>query len=602
MIGVLSLAKVPFEGDKSNLIQRESLKRFIGTAFIEGEASGDVLACETELSFWGGVDPLSGEVIDRHHPLSGERLKGKILALPGGRGSCSGSGVILEMIVNGQGPAAIIVSRPDDIITLGALIAGELFDTSIPVICLEHNDFQQLITQKYAVVTNNQIFCDDSPILIETIALISTVLDESQIDIHLTDHDLSLVNGDNGAASQVAMKIIIEMAKLAGAKSLIDVSQVHIDGCIYTGDASLQFAQKLVEMGGKVAVPTSLNSISVDYRHWQKQGVSTHFGEQASALADAYITMGAKNTFTCAPYLLETAPNENEQIAWAESNAVVFANSVLGARTMKYPDFLDACIALTGRAPNAGAHLDQNRKATFYFSFEGINEIEDLFYPLLGYHVGKISGNCIPVIDGIAHLVPDQDDLKAFGAAFATVSSAPMFHILGVTPEAKTLSSCMDMNRSNEKRLVTIKNLQDCWFELHKADTLTTDLVSLGNPHFSLSEFKKLSLLCLGKKKSVSVELLITAGRSVVEKARKAGYLDAIEMFGGKIITDTCWCMINDPVIPLNAKVICTNSAKYAHYGPGMTGRSFKLLSLERCVYEACREKLTESSPNWLDD
>ena len=149
---------------------------------------------------------------------------------------------------------------------------------------------------------------------------------------------------------------------------------------------------------------------------------------------------------------------------------------------------------------------------------------------------------------------------------------------------------------------MTIKNLQDCWFELHKADTLTTDLVSLGNPHFSLSEFKKLSLLCLGKKKSVSVELLITAGRSVVEKARKAGYLDAIEMFGGKIITDTCWCMINDPVIPLNAKVICTNSAKYAHYGPGMTGRSFKLLSLERCVYEACREKLTESSPNWRDD
>jgi len=577
-----------------------SVVNLSGVPFVVGNAKGKILACQTELSFWGGVEPATGEVIDRHHPLSGQLLQDKILILPGGRGSCSGSGVLLEMMVNGKGPAAIVISRPDDIITLGVWIAKEMFNISIPLLMLEEDDFITLSQQKNANIAGGHIQCSAELLTTElAIAIDDEPLHDEQ-QIVLNDYDRSLLNGEKSLAAQVAMKIILHMARLSGATTLTNVSQVHIDGCIYTGEASLSFAQKLLQMGGEFIVPTTLNAISVDYRRWQSQGVDSTFGEPASALADAYVNMGAKPTYTCAPYLLDSAPQQGEQIAWAESNAVVFANSVLGAKTMKYPDFLDACIALTGRAPLAGAHLNEHRRATLHINIRQVQEVDDLFYPLLGYHVGKIAGNHIPVLTGIVQLNPDMDNLRAFGAAFATVSSAPMFHIVGVTPDADTLNQAINSPQSIEKIELACADLYPSWAELNKDYGSKSDLISLGNPHFSLSEFEKLSMLCEGSHISSNMHMYITAGRSVLAEAKAAGYLSIIEHFGAKIITDTCWCMISEPVIPVSTQIICTNSAKYAHYGPGMTGRKFKLLSLEECVKEAMTGLPSTTLPRWL--
>lgn len=577
-----------------------SVINLLGEALSKGAARGEILACNTELSFWGGVEPATGEIIDRHHPLSGVLLKGKILVLPGGRGSCSGSGVILEMIVNGKGPCAIIISRPDEIITLGIWIAQEMFGISIPLIMLDERQFNALSQQSYAVISGGRVECDSHEFSSKMIVKTDVDSLSDFAEIALSDYDQSLLNGEKTLAAQVAMKIILRMAKLVGATALIDVSQVHIDGCIYTGEASLNFAHKLLALGGKFAVPTSLNAISVDYRHWKAQGVGSKFGEQASALADAYVAMGAKSTFTCAPYLLDSAPEQGEQIAWAESNAVVFANSVLGARTMKYPDFLDACIALTGRAPLAGTHLTHQRKASLQVNVCDVHEVDDLFYPVFGYHLGKLSGDRIPVVVGLAHFNPTLDNLKAFGAAFATTSSAPMFHIVGVTPDANTLEETLIENQPIESITLICKDLQSSWAELSTVNDEHSDLISLGNPHFSLSEFEHLAKLCAGYKIANNIKLYITAGRMIVAQAKEAGYLSEIEKFGGKIITDTCWCMIEDPIIPSQAKVICTNSAKYAHYGPGMTGRKFKLLSLYNCIQEAITGNPSVKPPQWI--
>lgn len=573
---------------------------FNGTPFVVGNICGEILSCQTELSFWGGVEPSTGEVIDRHHPLSGKLLQGKILVLPGGRGSCSGSGVILEMLVNGKGPDAILMSKPDDIITLGVLVAQELFDISIPVVMLSNDDFKHVISMPFVSICGGLVRTSHSPILEQKIPDSAQLNNIQKKTLSLSTYDQALLNGDKGEAAQIAMKIILQMANLVDATELIDVTQVHIDGCIYTGKASLQFAQKLRDLGGKVVVPTSLNAISVDYRRWKSQGVSSEFGEQASALADAYVQMGAQSTYTCAPYLLDSAPQKGEQIAWAESNAVVFANSVLGAHTMKYPDFLDACIALTGRAPKAGPHIENNRKATMHICVTGFSEIDDLFFPLLGYHVGKMAGNQIPVIDGIDHFKPDFDDLKSFGAAFATSSSAPMFHIIGVTPNAIQLSDVLSQSPGVTALELCPSALLESWYELNHAHEEKTDLVSLGNPHFSLSEFKKLAELCTGNNIDASVSMVITAGRTIVAQATKLGYIDSIEQFGAQIITDTCWCMIEEPIVPSNARVICTNSAKYAHYGPGMTGKRFKFVSLADCVQEAVAGNKTNSFPSWI--
>lgn len=574
---------------------RQTVK-LTGTNCVSGEAAGEILATDLELSFWGGVDPAKGEVIDRHHPLSGARLKGKILALPGGRGSCSGSGVILEMLVNGQGPDAILTARPDDIIALGVLVAEEIFRKSIPLVILDPDDFRQVLSASHGRVLDGTVFLGDEPSEIRTVS----DAEAEMPTLALTARDQALLTGAEGRARQVAMNIITRMARMIRATELMDVTQVHIDGCVYTGKASLTFAEALAEMGGRVAVPTTLNSISVDYRHWQAQGVDPEFAGQARALADAYTAMGAAPTYTCAPYLLPTAPAAGEQIAWAESNAVVYANSVLGARTMKYPDFLDACIALTGRAPKAGPHLAAGRQAGLHVRVDVPDGADDLLYPLLGYAIGRIAGDVIPAVEGLASLHPDTDALKAFGAAFATTASAPMFHIIGVTPEAPTLADVLRPDATEVVHRITRADLREHWSGLCGVKGGRVDLVSLGNPHFSLSEFGKLAALCRGRARHRDTAMTITAARDIVQRAEDAGYFQTIRDFGATIVTDTCWCMIAEPVIPPKAGVILSNSAKYAHYGPGMTGRDYAIASMEDCVTAAETGMLPAGPPDWL--
>jgi len=570
---------------------------FSGTAFVHGEASGEIIASDVELSFWGGVDPATGEVIDRHHPLSGQILTGKILVIPGGRGSCSGSGVMLELLLNGKGPAAMVFAREDDILTLGVVIAEEMFGQSIPVVTLEPEDFRQVAAARHALVDGHRILCGDHADRWR----VASAEEQSHVPQHveLTEADRAILEGTHGKAAQVAMKIVLRMAALQGAECLINVTQAHIDGCVYTGPGSLKFAEQMRDWGGKVAVPTTLNAISVDHRRWRAQGVDPAFGEPASRLGDAYADMGASPTFTCAPYLLETAPQKDEQIVWAESNAVVFANSVLGARTMKYPDFLDLCIALTGRAPLAGCHVASHRRAGLRIDLPKLNGLDDAFYPLLGYHVGLVAGNRIPVIVGLEQAAPSQDDLKAFGAAFATTSSAPMFHIAGVTPEAATVDDATG-GVSVPAIDISIEDLQRSWDELDSAPDAAVDLVSLGNPHFSYRECETLAALCRGRAKHQAVTVIVTCGRATHDRARETGVLAELERFGVQFVTDTCWCMIGAPVIPPSTRTIMTNSGKYAHYGPGLTGRRFRFGSLAACVEAACTGVASRKRPAWL--
>lgn len=562
-----------------------------GNALVHGSASGTLLASNVELSFWGGVSSYTGEIIDRHHPLSGRHLRDTILAIPCGRGSCSGSGVILELLLNGNGPKALVFSHHEDILTLGVIVARELFERSIPVLQLPAEGFQKLLDQRFVHIKGSQISWGPGA---EDVANHSCAEAQSSECTSLSDLDKTHLSGQSGEAVAAAMRIILEMSRLQGVQQLMDIKQVHIDGCVYTGPGSLAFAEKLRDLGGKVAVPTTLNSISVDQRRWRSQGVEPTFGNAAEKLASAYTDMGAQPTFTCAPYLLDSAPKQGDQIAWAESNAVVYANSVLGAKTMKYPDFLDIAIALTGRAPYGGLHLAGNRTATLLVDASVASDIglpPDVLHPVLGYCVGRLSGSRIPVVVGLDSICPSKDDLKAFGAAFATVSSAPMFHIMGVTPEATSLEAVTGANHTIQRVEISRAEMLSCIEGLNTANgSEKVDLISLGNPHFSLFEMRKLASMCHGKTKDPSVAIIVCCGRSTHGLASQAGVIAELEAFGVQVIEDTCWCMIGDPVIEKSVKVIMTNSAKYAHYGPGLTGRSFRFGGLAECVEEACLE------------
>ena len=569
-----------------------------GRSLVDGHASAPLLYADVGLSFWGGVDPFSGEVIDRHHPLSGECLAGRVLAIPSGRGSCTGSSVLMELISNGHAPAALVLAEADEILTLGVLVARTLFQRSLPVLCIGREAFGQLRGNAFARVDGTHLSLYDSAPDDTAPPHNDTPAAEAHASIELTEHDRALLAGSYGKAAQVAMQIVLRMAQIQGATQLVDITQAHIDGCIYTGPASLRFAQQLVAWGAKVRVPTTLNSISVDQRRWRELGIDPALGVPASALGDAYMAMGAQLSFTCAPYLLDSAPKAGEQIVWAESNAVVYANSVLGARTLKYPDYLDICIALTGRAPLIGCHLEDQRKARLQIELPTLGNLDDAFYPLLGYHIGALAGSRIPLILGLKQQHPDLDNLKAFGAAFATTSAAPLFHIAGVTPEALDPAQVTDGPLPVIK--VSLEDLLLSWHELNSARDPQVDVVSLGNPHFSLSEFAHLARLCQGRKRHPDVVLAITCGRAVLEQARAAGHVGVLEAFGAVIVSDTCWCMLGEPVIPPAARNLMTNSGKYAHYAPGLVGRKVHFASLAECVDAACSATASGRLPAWL--
>lgn len=585
-----------------------------GLALVRGTGEGAILASDVALSFWGGIDPHSAQVIDQHHPLNGEILTGKVVLIPNGRGSCSGSGVMLEMLLNGKAPAAMVFENEEHILPLSVIVAEEVFHKSIPMLRVSSSDFAALAKASWARVEDNciQAFtqCESQRSAIFNQSSKEYDISDTLATFKLSEFDKSLLAGDFGKAAQAALRVILRMSIIQNATELIDITQAHIDGCVYTGNATLLFAEQLCAWGARVRVPSTMNSISVDQRRWRAQGLDPSLAVPASQLADAYVRMGCQGTFTCAPYLLNTAPAAGEQVVWAESNAVVYANSVLGAKTMKYPDFMDIFVALTGRAPNAGCHREENRLATLVVSIQIPEGFDDALFPLLGYLVGSIARHEIPLVDGV-DITFKNDDLKAFGAAFATTSSAPMFHISGITVEAKD-PGAISSQMSNAKRTVklTREDIFTTWVELNGglsplrtldiAPVTKIDLISLGNPHFSFPEFSKLAELCQERTKSKAVALIVTCGRSIYQQASDAGLMDKLEKFGVQVITDTCWCMIVDPVIPRGARCIMTNSGKYAHYGAGLTGRRMRFGSMLECVEAACSGKTSDAAPSWL--
>jgi len=346
----------------------------------------------------------------------------------------------------------------------------------------------------------------------------------------------------------------------------------------------------LADWGAKVAVPTTLNALSVDQRQWREQGIASAFGEPASSVGDAYVQMGAEKTFTCAPYLLDSAPQASENIGWAESNAVAYANSILGARTQKYPDFLDICIAITGRAPAGGSHLDSGRTPDIVIDVDAPRSSDDSFWPLLGYHVGLLAENAIPYVRGLSHSTPSTDDLKAFSAAFATTSSVPMFHIDGITPESSSILEAMQ-NITLEKlptKVVGPRDLLKSWRSLNTATSEDVDMICLGNPHFSLSECKSFAAICDGRSKSKKTDVVITLGREIYSQAEAVGIVETLQGFG------------QEPIIPPDGSTLMTNSGKYAHYGPGLVNRPIHFAGLKECADTACSGQRVVKEPEWL--
>jgi hypothetical protein len=415
----------------------------------------------------------------------------------------------------------------------------------------------------------------------------------------LTSHDEALLAGEHGPAAQLAMSIVTRMAEVYGAPELMDITGAHIDSTIYIGEAGLEFAERLAGLGAKVVVPTALNVSGLDEHHWQEWAVPVDWAHKAHRQMLAYQSMGCIPTWTCAPYQTEMRPSFGQQIAWGESNAIVFANSVLGARTERYPDLLDICCAITGRVPAVGLHLTDNRAGEVLMRLAGVPialQSDDSFYPVLGHLAGQIAQDRIPVVDGLAGQ-PSEDQLKALGAAASSSGAVALFHLVGVTPEAPTLEAAFQDRRPQQAIDVTLDDLRQARRELTTADGEQLHMVVLGSPHFSLAEFKRLAPLLAGKRVHPDVKFLVTSSRAMTLLARQCGYLQALEEFGGRVTVDTC--ILASPMLPPEIRLLMTNSAKYAYYAPGLLGARVTFGSLEDCVRSAVAGRVVRDESLW---
>lgn len=417
----------------------------------------------------------------------------------------------------------------------------------------------------------------------------------------LADDDVAVLAGDAGPAAATAMRVVTALAAAVQAPRLIPVESAHIDSCLYHGVAGLDFAERLVDQGGEVGVPTTLNVGSIDLLHPGIVRGNEETMVNGRRLMEAYTALGARATWTCAPYQLPGRPEFGQDIAWAESNAIVFANSVLGARTDRYGDFLDIAAAIVGKVPYSGFHLTERRRGQVVFDVSGLPAellADELLFPSLGILIGLESGSRVPVIDGVE--AADEDQLKALGAAAASSGGIAMFHVVGVTPEARTLREALQGGEAEETTRVTVAGMRRARDLLSSTPaTGRIDAVSLGTPHFSLTEITRFAGLIEGRRVADTVDLYVSTSRSILARATELGLVDVCTAAGARFVTDTCTYVT--PVLRPEVHTVMTNSAKWAYYAPGNLGIDVVFGSLDECVESACRGVVVRDDAHWND-
>jgi predicted aconitase len=419
-------------------------------------------------------------------------------------------------------------------------------------------------------------------------------------NLMLSATDQEMLEGSAGEAARMAMRIVVAMAEVSGAERLLDVTSAHVDGCLYHGQASLDFAQRLVTGGAAVSVPTTLNVGALDLMHPDRYRGDPETARNARQLMELYVAMGCRPTWTCAPYQLDPRPQFGEHVAWAESNAIVFANSVLGARTDRYGDFIDICAAITGRAPAAGLHLDVNRSGEILFRLDELPRPlmgTDVLFPVLGHLVGMESGALVPVIEGLP-ATTTEDQLKALGAAAASSGAVGLFHAVGITPDAPTTEAAFGGREPSRVVNVTPARLATARDSLSTETGNRIDAVSVGTPHLSLEEFATLTPLLDGVRLHPDVAFFVSTGRAVLAEVEARGWLSIYERVGVQVVVDTCTYVT--PILDPGRRVVMTNSGKWAYYAPGNIGVGVVFGSLEECVRSAIEGKVWRDERLWL--
>jgi predicted aconitase len=396
--------------------------------------------------------------------------------------------------------------------------------------------------------------------------------------MHLTKEEERMLSGEEGYAARKSMEILVALGNIYGADRLIKVGSVQVAGVSYhnLGDAGLEFLNELAK-DGRVKVLTTLNPAGMDLENWRQLGINEEFAKKQNLVIAAFEKMGILVSCTCVPYLIGNLPLYGEHIAWSESSAVTFANSVIGAKTNREGGPSALAAAFVGKTPCYGLHLDENRVPDIHVHVKArLAKFSD--WGALGYSIGKKAENKIPYITGIKNA--DVDELKSFCASVVTYGSKPLFYMEGITPSSEKYAPPKD--------LVTVEegNIREAYENIND-DVVDIELVCVGCPHCSIKEIAAIAKLVKGRKVSPNTEFWVATSRFAKQLADKRGFTAVIEQAGGKFACDTCMA-----VAPLKGrfKSVATTSAKGCYYS-----RHNKMLtkmgSLEECVEAAVTGK-----------
>ena len=389
----------------------------------------------------------------------------------------------------------------------------------------------------------------------------------------LTTEEKEMLEGKHGKAAQKAMEIITTLGEIYGAERLIPVSSVQIAGVSYhnLGEAGLEYLSEMAE-DGRARVLTTLNPAGMDMLEWKKHGISEDFAANQERVVEAFEKMGVITTCTCTPYLIGNLPHFGEHIAWAESSAVCFANSVIGALTNREGGPSALASALTGKTAEYGFHLEENRIAQVKYDIQ--TELKDTdYFGLLGQVIGTRTGKTIPYITGIESATTEE--LKSFCASVATYGGVAIFHMEGITPNKTTIP--------DKTEIVTEEDLQAARVELDDED-VDIDFISVGCPHASIKEIAEIAKMLDGKKVADGKTVWITTAKPTKDLAIKMGFYDTIENAGAFLVADACCA-----VAPLKGKFtsLMTDSAKACYYARGKNKFKTEIRSVEQCIREA---------------
>ena len=402
--------------------------------------------------------------------------------------------------------------------------------------------------------------------------------------LHLNDKDRAFLDGHFGPAEKLAMEVVVDVGRAFEAERLIPITSAHILGHYGSlHDAGIELLERLAADGGACRVPTTVDPSSVDFARANAFRVSSDYVSRQDRLRRAVERLGVTPSWSCTPYLSMNVPRFGQNIAWAESSAVVYANSVIGARTNRTPFGLDICAAITGRIPYSGLYRKKNRVATILFDVQ-VQQLSDLDYHTLGAIVGSRSGSAVPAIRGIPTSVTN-DQLKTFGAAAASAGSVALFHIMGVTPEARLqgrFSGCESMQRM----VVTRDDLQEMERRISTADPAApVDMVTLGCPLLSVEELRQVFARMRGRQVRKDIHFWIYLSQETYDLAVPMGLIGALEAAGIWFSTGTCATI--SPVKVWGFSHVMTNSAKCALVVPSEHNVRISYRDIDTCILTA---------------